>query len=311
MKKNDETIIGGFEQPDLGPDERALFGKLPTNGSAESHHALRQSLGWDDLRFWKARDSLIEKGYITSAQGKGGNFYRRIPEPVAEAMEEEVEEVIETKMPSLHTPSMHTPQMHSTSMSAHTTSGVHLKKEPLLSTSIGLDLSISDLFISGLEKWALENQFSNYFIEALKGNDSPNDLARYGKRPDVMMVSVETFQFVPNKHMEIFSYCVRKSGEWSLDATYEAAGHLRFSNRSYLALQKDLRTGAPAGLQARIEEECRRLGVGLIVCEDPSDYSTFQIRLSPLSIPFNPREVERRMETLSEESRAKLIRWLR
>jgi hypothetical protein len=244
---------------------------------------LRQALGWDDLRFWKARDSLVEKGFIMTAQGKGGNFYRRVsfePQDVTEETQAGIR-------PTVLSPRAQT-----------------VAAQPAMSAQ---PAPIHGHFACAIEKWILESRYSNYFIEAL----APSNRQSLGKRPDVVFVSIETFQYVPNKHLELFSFEVKRTDQWTLEAVFQAAGHARFSNRAYLALQKDLRMGPPAGLEARIEEECRRLNVGLILFEEPGDYSTFHFKLHPAPHSCSPREMDLMLEDLSAENRGKLVRWLR
>ena len=277
MKKNEEAALN-LESPELSSDERAFLNEIPSNGNSETHHSVYRALGWDDLRFWKARDGLVQRGLIKTAPGKLGVAYQRIQVSPLDELSQVDEEIDEAEVQEIIKAPSPSNQLH-------------------------------DYFSSAIEKWALENHFANYFIEV--ASKLERNVVRFESRPDLVLASLETFQFLPNKYIEVLSYMVRGMHDWSLEAVFETASFARFSNRSFLALQKDIRTGPPAGLEARIEEECRRLGVGLIIFEDPGDYATFQFKVAPQKTFFDPRETDRLLESFSSENRAKLLRWIR
>jgi hypothetical protein len=60
----------------LSADERALLNCLPPDGSTRGNQAVRQQLGWDEDRYFDARDVLEDEGYLLRGQGRGGTVRR-------------------------------------------------------------------------------------------------------------------------------------------------------------------------------------------------------------------------------------------
>lgn len=56
--------------------DQILFDALPDDGSAVGQLALRASLGWDDARFCRARDVLLEERRARIGPGRGGTLRR-------------------------------------------------------------------------------------------------------------------------------------------------------------------------------------------------------------------------------------------
>lgn len=48
---------------DLSANARALFERLPVDGSARGNAGLRDELGWDDARYLAARNELLDAGW--------------------------------------------------------------------------------------------------------------------------------------------------------------------------------------------------------------------------------------------------------
>ncbi|HRH74970.1 MAG TPA: hypothetical protein PLM62_17920, partial [Zoogloea sp.] len=85
------------EPEDLTADELTLLRLVPVDGSSIGNGRLRRELDWREGKYWKNRDSLVEKGYLALGFGRGGSVYRLGDEEVHEAEEaEEAEEVEET-----------------------------------------------------------------------------------------------------------------------------------------------------------------------------------------------------------------------
>ena len=61
---------------DLSADEQAMYEVIPKNGSTIGNYKARQHLGWDEERYWSARDSLVDRGLIARGVGRGGTLFR-------------------------------------------------------------------------------------------------------------------------------------------------------------------------------------------------------------------------------------------
>lgn len=255
----------------LTPDQKLLFDKVPENGDPVGNKNLRQQLEWDDLKYWSVRDSLVELEFLSTGQGRGGSVYRLVH--IVENQQEEID------------------------------SSPHESYE--------YEKDLYKPFTEAMDKWAKELQFANYFIEDTSSQGSRRTGGVW-TRPDAVIINVETYQYVPNKYLEVITFEVKPSWGWEISAVFETAAHSRFASRSYLALHKDSsRNQVSADLEARIEEECKRFGVGLIVFTNPANYDTYEFNVEPSRKVYDPREVEKFMEQISTANRTKLSRWLR
>lgn len=185
--------------------------------------------------FWKLRDELVDEGHLKLGRGKGGSVSR-----IQQSFEEELDNDTESS-----------------------------------------DLSQKN----GSGEFALYEPFKKY-LEAQRDNlrFEPNqfiicDTARQGSkrtgawaRPDLVVFSKKTYNFIKNAFFEIVTYEIKPAGEDSIKWVYEAAAHQRFSNRSFLAFNS-----SPSKISGfdEISSECIRLGVGLILFSNPDDPSTY------------------------------------
>lgn len=166
-------------------------------------------------------------------------------------------------------------------------------------------------FSEALKKWAKDSQFSNYFIEDVSSQGSRRTGGIW-TRPDLVLVNVETYQYIPNKFLEVITFEVKPKTGWRIESVFEAAAHSRFASRSYLCIHLDKTEPPQKELRERIEEECERFGVGLIVFEDPKEYDTYEFPVEPEITSYDPREVEKFIETqVSPSNKTQLSRWLR
>ncbi|MBK8226537.1 MAG: site-specific DNA-methyltransferase [Flavobacteriales bacterium] len=81
-----------MSQPlDLKPDEQALYNLLPEGGGALGNGKLRETLGWDEVRYTAAKEGLLNSKLVAAGRGRGGSLYRVVqsdlelksPEPKA------------------------------------------------------------------------------------------------------------------------------------------------------------------------------------------------------------------------------------
>ncbi len=92
-----EAEVDEAEPADLTADEAALLRHVPDDGSCVGNGRLRRELDWKEGKYWKTRDSLVEKGYLAVGFGRGGSVYRLGDEELGE--EEAEEEVREEDVP--------------------------------------------------------------------------------------------------------------------------------------------------------------------------------------------------------------------
>jgi hypothetical protein len=258
----------------LTAEEKQLLDKIPLDGSAIGNHSIRRELGWDVEMYWRVRNPLIDKELISTKKGRGGSVYR-------------VGVVVTPKLKT-----------------------VAAQEDKTLELQYELEKDLYPPFEREIDKWAKDESFSNYFIQRT-ANQGGRKTGGTWTRPDFVMVSVEAFQYVPDKHLEVITFEVKPASEWKIAAVFETAAHSRFASQSYLALHKSPDFPVDEELASRMEEECKRFGVGMIVFDDPADYDTYNVIIdSARNIP-DPREIEKFMEQVSTMNRAKLSKWLR
>lgn len=257
----------------LSDDEISLFKNVPENGESIGNKSLRQLLTWEEEKYWTIRDGLVLKGFISTGMGRGGSVFR----------------LLEVTVPDKNI-----------SVIPNTDTTEYLAERDLYSP-------VSD----ALNKWAKELQFTSYFIEDVSSQGSRRTGGVW-TRPDLVLVNVGSYQYVPNKFLEVVTFEVKPDDGWKIEAVFEAAAHSRFASQSYLCIHHSKDNAPSQEMEDRISEECKRFGVGLIVFEDPKNYDTYDFRVEPVRKSYDPREVERFIETqISTENKTKLSRWLR
>jgi hypothetical protein len=129
-------------------------------------------------------------------------------------------------------------------------------------------------------------------------------------RPDVTLIAVRIYRFIPGKTLEVVTFEVKPSWAFGVEGVFETAAHSVFANRSYLALHAP--GELPSNEKERLEGECRRFKVGLITFADPKDWETYEtIVEAPFQVP-DPDEVDSFISTqISAQNREKLDAWVR
>jgi len=129
-------------------------------------------------------------------------------------------------------------------------------------------------------------------------------------RPDVTLLAVRAFSFVPGKRLEVITFEVKPSLDQALDGVFEALAHSAFAHLAFLAVKIG---GDDDELpDDRIFQECKRLGVGYITFEDPADYNTFDVEISASIKEPDPYEVDKFITTqISDDKQNELRELLR
>lgn len=131
-------------------------------------------------------------------------------------------------------------------------------------------------------------------------------------RPDVTLVSIGNYPFIPGKTVEIITFEIKPADAHGLEGVYETASHSAFANKSYLALH------VPSGTQQdsedyleRLEKEAIRFGVGLVTFEDPEKWNTFDVIVEAQHKTPSPRDANEFLSRLKEEVKQNLQKLLK
>jgi hypothetical protein len=255
----------------------ALLGMIPADGSAVGNTTLRSkfqhSFSKDDVSeddYWEVRKLLVNEGLIVRGRGKGGSV-----------------------------------RLTSIDMKQHVDTDVVLVDQPT-----PRELELYEPFAKSLhDRFAKEEGLEDHItqVTALQGRRITG-----GKwtRPDVALIAVRSFEFVPGKHLELISFEVKPSIASVIEGVFEALAHSVFAHRSYLAVQvpdshlsEDL---------ARTSAECARHGVGLYTFTDASNFDTFDLLQDAVRRNPDPSKVNDFIATqLNSQNKATLKKWLR
>jgi hypothetical protein len=125
-------------------------------------------------------------------------------------------------------------------------------------------------------------------------------------RPDITLIAVRIFQFVPGRMLEVITFEVKPLNGFGVEGVFETAAHSVFANKCYLAVQVPEGEVVSSDFD-RLQRECKRFGVGLLTFADPSDYGTFEEIVEPQHRNPDPAEVSAFIGSqLSAENKAKV-----
>jgi uncharacterized protein (DUF736 family) len=126
-------------------------------------------------------------------------------------------------------------------------------------------------------------------------------------RPDITLIAVRTFSFVPGKRLEVVTFEVKPDQDLAFDGVFEATAHSAFAHLAFLAVKV---SGGKKAPDERILQECKRLGIGYITFTDAGDYDTFEVVNSPSHREPDPYEVDKFITTQISTSKQNELREL-
>ncbi|MDQ7261984.1 hypothetical protein NM680_09265 [Paracoccus sp. PS-1] len=247
------------------------------------NRALRELLGWADEKYWGIHQQLFEAGKIEKGRGNGGTVIlagNDNPVVVAEAAarQEKVSELIS-------------------------------EASALVQTDIR-ELELYEPVLRQLQKsWAarLGLYESHCEITALQGR---RDTGGSWSRPDLVVVGVKKYEFLPDKILDVFSFEVKPAYDISIKGVLEALAHREAATKSYVIYHTAGRDFRDSPEAVRIEEIALRHGVGVYAAKDINDFDTWDERASATRGHPDPDNLERFIKmTLSDSAKSKLRRW--
>jgi len=205
--------------------------------------------GIDDDDYWFVRDELLSSGRIEKGRGKGGSV-RRILEDDAVVDDDRQEHPEPGQAPQTE------PEQFTRELDLY---------EPLHDTIRNYWVKVSGIkhFVS--------------HVTALQGRRPTG-----GKwtRPDITLVAVRVYPFIPGRSIEVISFEVKPKDYFGVDGVFEAAAFTAFAQRSYLAVHVSEEPVDNDDFD-RLQRECERFGIGLMIFTDPARGETFDEIVSP------------------------------
>lgn len=257
-----------------GDDEGRLVSLVPEDGSPIGNKRLRSRLGWDSAQYFDVRDPLVQAKILAIGRGRGGSVYRVTPISV-------VQTPPESAKPAAR----------------------RYKKEKDLYRPIMEALR---------DGWSKMLSHQNYLVQitGMKGKKATGGM---WTQPDVTVVAVDTYAYVPGKIIEVITYEIKPAGGWSVAGVFEAASHSRFATQTYLLIHApEGEESIPEGDLERLKLECVRFKIGLGLFRDPPCYDTYDILVEPERRQPDPAEMNRFiLQQITDSNRGHLSRWLR
>jgi hypothetical protein len=242
------------------------------DGSAVGNKSLRDKLGWEPAYYFEIRDRLVRRSVLSIGRGYGGSVY--LVRAIAAAKPSEESAQAPTK--------------------AYT-------KEKDLYGPIAKALE---------DGWSRDLGHHNFLVQ-ITSSLGKRATGGMWTRPDITVVAVDSYPYVPGRFIEVVTYEIKPEGSWSVNGVFEAASHSRFATQSYLLLH------APDGQASirkehleRLEKECTRFGIGLGLVRKPDSYETYEFLVDPDRRQPDPAEMNRFIEQqLSDESKKHISGW--
>ncbi|MBW0434909.1 hypothetical protein HGB47_14920 [Leptospira yasudae] len=239
-------------------DTQIFLDSIPENGDPIGNKSLLSFLGWDEEKFWRIRQSLLDEGKIIKGKGKGGSVYKVVSAPEPEEIK-----ILENK----------------TFASERSDDEIEFAKEKDLYAP----------FKTQIQERFCKDQGLSFYVSVDVSSQGKRDTGGIWTRPDIAVVSVTKYPFYIHKAMDIITFEIKTQDNWNITSVFETLSHTRFATKSYLVIY------LPEGWDAnkdyfkkneekinRIQSECERFGIGLMFFSDPKDYNTYEIMVDPV-----------------------------
>jgi hypothetical protein len=171
------------------------------------------------------------------------------------------------------------------------------------------EAELFDPFHEIIRKFYVKDYRIKRFVSQVTASQGRRATGGKWTRPDVSLIAVRMYDYLPGKTVEVVTFEVKPAWAYGVDGVYETASHSAFANRSYLAIH--VPTDLPANERDRLERECERFGVGLILFSDPNNWDTFEIRIEAKYRTPDPDEANAFIGLqLSETNKEALRGWI-
>ena len=259
----------------LNDDQQKLLSFVPEDGSVIGNTRLRELLGWEPAHYFEVRNQLVERDMLSTGRGRGGSVYRLKPILLPKTTEE----------------------------GAKPAAPEYLKEHDLYKP-IAAALRVG---------WSQTLSHANFLVE-ITAKQGWKKTGGMWTRPDITVITVDTYAYVPGKFIEVITYEVKPAGDyWTVSGVFEAASHSRFATQTLLLIHcPDGSEKVPLEQRDRLQEECVRFGIGLGFCKDPASYDTYEFAVEPQRRQPDPAEMNRFIEQqFTQSSRNQIALWLK
>ena len=257
------------------PDEDIFLRNLPDDGQRVGNYRLLEKLGWEEDKYWRIRDRLLDAGKVIVGRGRGGSVAR----------------VVNQSPAVLVVPG-----------------GDGVPKPP--PAPVGQE---SDLYPPLLD--TLQNQWGKYrrldqFTATMTAMQGRRDTGGTWTRPDITGMSVRRYSYVQGVHFDLWTFEVKPSWAVTVAGVFEAAAHSKFATRSFVMYHVPS-DDEPVEF-SRCVDEATRFEIGLITFTNAADFGTWEVHLDAPRRSPDPEHLDEFIATqIPDDLKAELQRWLR
>lgn len=247
---------------ELSESAQKLLQLIPADGSFAGNTFLRRKSDLGE-EYWNVRNELEQAGLITLGKGRGGSVALQPTAPIATVESAIKDENLVDEESELYEP---------------------LKK--LLN-----------------DDWGSEAKETEDFFE-LRITASPRGRARDSgqwSRPDLTLVEVNTFEYLPGSNLEVTTFEVKKFADvQNIASVYEAAAHSRWAHYAYLVGEVPEENYE---FPDRFVSEVKRFRIGLMVMWLENGNWKFAVDTEPERQIPEPKELESLLKTFFHDSK--------
>ena len=273
--------LTGMNEESIKNFEKQLFTEVPellAIGNSPLMRALSlKDSWWTTDRYWAIRNRLIDQGLLEKWKGKGGSVRRS-----------------QRRTEGTLTPPSDTPP-------ETTNADPYLQERSLYEPMLKVIK----------ENWSVDYGFDDVVAEITAQGGRRAD----GKwsRPDITLASSKMYPYVPGKQFDVITFEIKPTESVDVTAVYEALAHRRAAKRAYALLHvPEDRRQEYRDILEDIEQEARRVGVGVLLAGKPDDYETWEELVEAVSHEPDPQRLNDFLaKQVSDGFRDRIQRWLR
>lgn len=167
------------------------------------------------------------------------------------------------------------------------------------------------IFKQQLIEWAANQAWQDHLIEHRPDMGKKNTGGMW-TRPDFVVIGCRRYEYTPGRVRDIETFEI-KITPFSIDAVFETASHSRFATKSYLAIftgNENQETVLDPQFRSRVESECQRFGIGLLLFKNEPDSSNWEWLVDAVRKEPDPDDVEQYItRQVGEEQKKQIRKW--
>lgn len=271
------------------PRDRDVFlATLLECGGRASNAGLQGKLGWDGTKYWRVHASLYDEGAIEKGKGYSGTVIL-VPDADPEGVEA-VKEELKDKL-SIQTP-----------VSISEDEEEEILQESQLYEPAQMQLQ---------EHWSIWQNLDQTHVDNI-ARQGARDTGGSWSRPDLAIIALKTFEYLPDRIMEVHTFEIKASYDVTVKGVMEALAHREVATRAYVIYHTAGRDLADFPEASRIEALANRYGIGVFAAKDIGDFNEWAEVVPAERASPDPDQVETFIKrSLSDEARSKILKWRR